>query len=154
AITPETTVDETTYNYPNNLIMRSSQEGTDWWDAVFSPAPITEHFIGVSGGSDKATFSTSLGYLNQQGTMDFTYFERLSGRLNSRFNFDKLTVGESVSFARSEQVSQQGGNQNEQNTMTQILLMNSIIPIYDVQGNYGGGKSGGFTNGKNPVAFT
>lgn len=149
-IAPE---DLKTYNYPNYLIMQANQEGTDWWDAVFSPASIQEHHIGVSGGSEKATLSSSVGYLKQNGTMDYTYFERFSARLNSRFNFGKLQMGEALSVARSEQVAQQGGNQNEQNTMTQIILMNSIVPVYDVDGNFGGGKAGGFSNGKNPVGF-
>lgn len=150
-----TAVDESTYNYPNNLIMKSNPNGTNWWKEVFSPAPITEHNIGLSGGSQDATFSSSIGYLNQQGTMDYTYFKRLSARLNSRFTPHKrLTIGESLSVARSEQVAQQGGSQNEQNTVTQTILMNSIVPVYDISGvHYAGGKTNGFSNGKNPVAF-
>ena len=147
-------VDESTYAYPDGIIMKSNKSGTDWWDAVFSPSPITEHYIGISGGSENATFSSSLGYMSQDGTMDYTYFKRFSARLNGRFNYNKFTFGENISIARSESVVQQGGNQNEQNTMTQILLMNTIVPIYDITGvNFGGGKATGFSNGKNPVAF-
>ncbi|MBT1704551.1 SusC/RagA family TonB-linked outer membrane protein [Chryseosolibacter indicus] len=151
---PATNVDESAYNYPDNLIMRSNASGTDWWDAVFSPAPITEHNIGLSGGSENATFSASIGYMNQQGTMDYTYFKRYSARLNSRFTpGKKITIGQSLSLSRSEQVDQQGGNGNEQNTITQTVLMNTIVPVYDIAGNYAGAKTNGFSNAKNPVAF-
>ncbi len=151
---PAQNVNESAYSYPDNLIMKSNQQGTDWWEEVFSPALITEHYIGVSGGAENATFNASVGYLRQDGTMDYTGFERFSARLNSRFKFNKFTFGESMSVSRYENVLPQGGNQNEQNTMSQIILMNSIIPVYDIAGNYAGGKAGGFTNGKNPVAFT
>ncbi|MEQ8580909.1 MAG: SusC/RagA family TonB-linked outer membrane protein [Marinoscillum sp.] len=144
---------EASYSFPDNLIMRSNKDGTDWWDAVFDPALITEHHFGISGGSENATFSSSVGYLKQDGTMINTGFERLSARLNSRVNAGKFTFGESLSVAHSSTVDQQGGNQNEQNTVTQTLLMNTIVPVYDIAGNYAGGKTNGFSNGKNPVAF-
>jgi TonB-linked SusC/RagA family outer membrane protein len=151
---PATNVDESAYSYPNNLIMRSNKAGTDWWEETFSPSPITEHNIGLSGGSEDATFNASVAYLNQDGTMDYTYFKRYSARLNSRFTpGKKFTFGESLSVAVSESVGQQGGSQNEQNTVTQTMLMNSIVPVYDVGGNYAGAKTNGFSNAKNPVAF-
>src|SRR5690606_30106191 len=152
-LSPITNIDESTYSYPDNLIMRSNQEGTDWWDELFDPAAITEHNIGLSGGTENASYSGSVGYLRQDGTMIHTYFERYSGRLNSRFTQGKFTFGESLSFARSESVTQQGNNGNEQNTITQTMLMNSIVPVYDIEGNFAGAKTNGFSNGKNPVAF-
>ena len=145
--------DPSSYSYPDNLVMRSNAEGTDWWDEVFSPAPITEHNIGISGGNENATFSSSVGYINQQGTMMETFYERYSARLNSRFTYGKFKFGESVSIARSERNVQEGGTQNEQNVMTQILKLNSIVPVYDVAGNFAGAKTNGFSNGRNPVAF-
>src|SRR5205807_1774464 len=48
---PCSTVDESAYSYPNNLIMRGSP-GTNWWKTVFSPAPIADAYLGVSGGGD------------------------------------------------------------------------------------------------------
>ncbi len=156
--TPNPNVDESTYNYPTDprqeptLIMRSNQEGTDWWDEVFDPAPITNHTIGISGGSENGTFAASIDYFRQDGTMIHTYFERLSARINSELYAGRFTFGESLSFARSTSVAQSGGNQNEQNTMTQILKLNSIVPVYDIGGNFASAKTIGFSNGTNPVA--
>lgn len=152
-LSPRTNIDESSYSFPDNLIMKSSQQGTDWWDELFDPAMITEHNIGISGGSENAVYSGSVGYMRQNGTMIHTYFERYSGRLNSRFTAGKFTFGESISFARSENVTQQGNNGNEQNTITQTILMNSIVPVYDIAGNFAGAKTTGFSNAKNPVAF-
>ncbi|MBD2756807.1 SusC/RagA family TonB-linked outer membrane protein [Spirosoma validum] len=40
---------------------------TNWFDVLFRKAPIQEHNLRFSGGSEKTTYSLSLGYLNQQG---------------------------------------------------------------------------------------
>ena len=145
-------VNEGTYSYPSKLIMRANQAGTDWWDEVFNPAPITEHNLNVSGGNQGSTFNISGGYLNQQGTMLHTNFERFSVRANSQFKANRFTFGENFSLARSTSLGQVGGNQGEGNTMTQILKMQAIVPVYDISGvNYGGGKANGLSNGTNPV---
>jgi len=146
-------VNEANYSFPDNLIMRANQSGTDWWDEVFSPALVTEHTLGVSGGGENSTFAMSFGYLDQEGTMIHTDFDRFSVRANSEFSKGRFTIGENFTFARSTSLGQVGGNQNEQNTMTQILKAQSIIPVFDISGvNYAGGKANGLSNGSNPVA--
>ncbi len=147
-------VNESTYAYPNKLIMKANQTGTDWWDEVFNPAPVNEHNVNVSGGNDAAVYNISAGYLNQQGTMIHTKFDRYSIRANSSFKAGRFTIGENMSLARSTSVGQRGGNQQEGNTMTNILKMQSIVPVYDISGvNYASGKSNGLSNGSNPVAM-
>ncbi|MEL6925489.1 MAG: SusC/RagA family TonB-linked outer membrane protein, partial [Bacteroidota bacterium] len=146
-------VNESNYNYPDNLIMRANQSGTDWWDEVFDPALIMEHTLGVTGGGENSTFAMSFGYLDQNGTMLHTDFDRFSVRANSSFNKGRWTIGENFTFSRSTGIGIVGGNQSEQNTMTQILKAQSIIPVYDISGvNFAGGKANGLSNGSNPVA--
>ena len=95
-------VNESTYSYPNKLIMKSNQAGTDWWDEVFDPAPINEHNLNVSGGSDAAVYNISANYLKQQGTMIHTNFDRYSIRANSTFKASRFTFGENFSLSREE----------------------------------------------------
>ena len=154
-----TVTDESTYNYPSDprvqptLFMHSNKQGTDWWAQTFQPAPIQNHNLSLSGGSDKGTMAASVDYFKQDGTMKYTYYERISARLNGTLKVGKFTFGESMGFTRSVGVAQSGGPQNEQNTMTQILKMNSIVPVYDISGiHYGGAKTVNFSNGTNPLA--
>jgi len=136
------------------LIMKSNQNGTDWWDETFrNNALIMDHNIGISGGTDKATYSGSVGYFKQEGTMIHTNFERFSARLNSQATAGRFTIGENIAFSRMSGVTMAGGSQNEQNNMTQILKLNSIVPVYDIGGNFAGAKQTGFSNGSNPVAM-
>lgn len=149
-----TPVDESLYSYPNFLIHQSNPNGTDWWDEVFDPAPMTEHTLGISGGTENSNFYVSAGYIDQQGTMIHSDFERFSLRANSSFKAGAFTFGENISMTRVTSTGQRGGNQSEGNTMTQILKAQSIIPVYDISGtNFAGAKANGLSNGGNPVAY-
>jgi TonB-linked SusC/RagA family outer membrane protein len=158
---PTGNTDESTYNYPVDprteptLFMRSNPNGTDWWDEVFDPASIVNHNIGLSGGGETGTFAASVDYFKQNGTMKYTNFERFTARINSTLKSGRFTFGETFSFARSAGVTQQGGNQNEQNVMTNILKMNSIVPVYDISGtHFASAKALNFSNGQNPLALS
>src|SRR6478736_6757922 len=111
------------YNYPSDpriqptLYMNSNKEGTDWWGETFHAAPIQNHNLSLSGGGDKGTMSASVDYFKQDGTMKYTYFERISARLNGTLKLGKFTFGESMGFTRSVSVGMPGGPQNEQNAM-------------------------------------
>ncbi|MTB50949.1 TonB-dependent receptor [Lewinella sp. W8] len=147
-------VDESTYSYPDNLIMRANQQGTNWWDEVFGgTAPITDHTLAISGGTDNGTYRISANYQDQTGTMRETYFTRLAVRANSQWSLGKVTIGESLNISRVYSNGVPGGNQREGGNIIQIIKHQPIIPVYDVSGvNFAGGKANGLSNGTNPVA--
>ncbi|MBC8984287.1 TonB-dependent receptor plug domain-containing protein [Pedobacter sp. N36a] len=79
-------------------ITRANKEGTNWYEEIFSPAPITSHNVTVSGGSDQGNYLLSANYFNQKGTLMNTYLERYTLRSNTQFNISKkLRVGENFS---------------------------------------------------------
>lgn len=55
---------------------------TDWVDEVFQTAVATNHNLSMSGGTDKISFFTSFGYLNNPGIIDQSGYERYSFRSN------------------------------------------------------------------------
>ncbi|OAV45320.1 TonB-dependent receptor [Lewinella sp. 4G2] len=148
-------VDESLYSYPNNLIMRANREGTNWWEETMETAPITDHTLAISGGNDAGSYRISANYMDQQGTMRNTYFQRMSLRANSRWKVGRLTIGENLNISRVTSVGVPGGNQGEQGTLMQIVKAQPIIPVYDISGvNFASGKTTGLSNGTNPVART
>ncbi|MCB0633614.1 MAG: TonB-dependent receptor [Saprospiraceae bacterium] len=153
--TPGTPVDESAYSYPDNIIMRANKAGTHWFDETFDPALMTEHNIGVSGGTANNSYYLSTSYLDQNGTMLYNYFKRFSLRANSSFKLGPVTVGENLSLTRSTRVGQDGfsgGNQDEQGIMTFLTLINPLIPVHDISGTHAGGaKASGLGNGGNAV---
>jgi TonB-dependent starch-binding outer membrane protein SusC len=141
------------YNYSNNRITKANKQGTNWWDAVMrSGAPILEHNVSASGGSDKGRYFFSANYFNQEGTMRYTDFRRFTVRGNTEFKVKGFTLGENLSLGFSNSVGQPGGaNNSEQNMLVRgLLLMQPIIPVYDEGGNFAGAKN--FGNGKNGLA--
>jgi TonB-linked SusC/RagA family outer membrane protein len=135
------------------LIQRVNKEGTDWFHQVFKSAPIQNHTITMSQGSEKGNYLFSFGYLNQQGSLLETYLKRYSVRVNTQFHFNKnITVGENL-YAFYKQ-NPPFSNQDQDNAIFFAYTMPTFIPVYDINGNYGGTWIGPDELGNrwNPVA--
>ncbi|PST84401.1 TonB-dependent receptor [Pedobacter yulinensis] len=88
---------------------------TDWFKLMFRSAAIQEHNLRVSGGSEKTTFSVSLGYLDQDGIMIETSGKRYA--LNANVNADltkKLRIGAGITgnfwYSKESAYSADDGN--------------------------------------------
>ncbi len=147
-------VDESAYSYPSpyNGITKANKEGTDWYDEIFDPAPIQEYNLSVSGGTEKGNYAFSGGYMNQEGVVIHTGFERFSIRSNADTKItDWLEVGESLGVSYTDRTGQ-GTNNDEGNSISQAYRMQPIIPVYDIMGNFAGTQAKTTGNGANPVA--
>jgi len=90
--------------YSDELIneFRNNNDGyvyanTDWMDIMFKNAPIQEHNLRFAGGSEKTTYSVSLGYLDQQGILIETFGQRYSINSNVQSEITNyLKVGASL----------------------------------------------------------
>lgn len=72
----------------------ATYSNTDWYDAMLSIAPIQDHNLRLSGGSESTTYSLSVGYLNQEGVLLATNAKKYT--LNSNVVFkksDRLELG-------------------------------------------------------------
>jgi len=139
------------YSFPDNLLMRPNTVGTDWWDESISAAPITEHNLNISGGNENATYSITGNYFDQEGTVNTTFFERFQIRANSSFKAGRFTFGENISASRINQIGISGGNQSEQNVITNIIRSQPLTPVFDEGGNFAGPRAQGMGLGNNPV---
>jgi TonB-linked SusC/RagA family outer membrane protein len=69
---------------------------TDWQEAIFRTAKLTEHNIGVSGGGEKTLYNVSTTYTNQDAIMERFNFERINLRISleetagKRFRFGQV----------------------------------------------------------------
>jgi TonB-linked SusC/RagA family outer membrane protein len=135
----------------NNQITRADKAGNNWYNDIFSNAPIQNHTLAVSGGSNKSAYYFSVGYLNQQGTLLGTYLKRYSARINTTFNVkDNIRIGENAYLFYKD--NPQITNQNEGNPISMAYRMPPIIPVYDIMGNFAGTQAVGLSNASNPVA--
>lgn len=71
---------------------------TNWVDEVFSTSVATNHVLSMSGASDKISFYTSFGYLNNPGVMENSGYTRYNLRANLEAKIKPwLTIGTNLS---------------------------------------------------------
>lgn len=147
-------IDVSSFNSTKWLITPSNKEGTKWMDEIFDTAPIQNHQIGASGGSESGRYALSLNYFDQKGIMIYTNFKRYSIRANTEFAVNnRIRVGQNFQVAYSERVNQPNGNSNESNPVSFAFRQQPIIPVYDVTGTtFAGARGGVLGNSRNPVA--
>lgn len=75
---------------------------TDFQDALFQTAVSHNHHIGLSGGSDKASFNAGVGYMTSDGTVITTRYKRLTLNLNGTLQVrNNMSVYGRVLYANS-----------------------------------------------------
>ena len=149
-----TSVDTSLYSFPSTLIMPGSP-GTDWWKAVFSPAQVTDANLGISGGGADNSYNVSFNYLKQDGTAAYNSFQRGTVRVNTAFNVGRWTVGENLALSREQHfggIPDDPGGYAEDGIMGKDILMQPVVPIFDIAGNFASGK-GTNENQSNPLKW-
>ena len=61
----------------------TTNEFTDWQEAVMHTAPIQNYQASASAKGDIGSIYFSAGYTNQEGIVKYSYYERLNARLNA-----------------------------------------------------------------------
>ncbi|MEP0214077.1 MAG: TonB-dependent receptor [Cellulophaga sp.] len=105
---------------------------TDWEDAMLrSAAQRNEYTVSISGGGESSRFFLSANYLNQEGAVRESDFERFTTRLNVESSVkDWLTVGLNTSLSTSKQQFPTQSGSNFQSSYQWIYSMSSIYPLY------------------------
>lgn len=76
---------------------------TDWLDLVLSPATMQNYDLSISGGNETTTYSFSGGYLNQEGIIDGSAFDRFTLRLGLTHKAsERITVGTNINSALTQ----------------------------------------------------
>ena len=74
---------------------------TDWIDEILEPAPMSNLFGSIAGGTERARYYVSGTRFLQDGIVSGYGFERLNGRVNLDYTAsDRVTLGTSVALSR------------------------------------------------------
>ncbi len=101
---------------------------TDWQDEVYRTGYTQDYNVGISGGSQTASFYISGNYFKNQGVLIGNDFQRGSLRINTEAKKGRLTVGENLLLSNTNGRNPGGGI----NAFYEAPLM---LPIIGVQGN-------------------
>ena len=113
------------------------EDATMYWDESWidevsnNAAPRQEYVLSFNGGSAKNQYMISAGYLNEDGTLKTTNFERFTGRLNIESQAREwLHVGMGANFSHSTTNSMDSSGSATSNIWYSGFLMGPIFPVY------------------------
>lgn len=132
----------------------------NWVDEAFRNGLRQEYNINITGGSDKFGFYASLGYLKNEGVVDYSDFDRYTARVKADYQAKKwLKIGANINYTHTNQHDVGEGSQSLFDISTRFA---PIYPVYlrDGDGNimrdehgkmydYGSGENGGMTRPSN-----
>ena len=96
----------------------------DWSDAVYRNSLRQEYNVNASGGTDRSSYYASVGYLNDEGIIKNTSYERISARVKAEYQVKKwLKVGANIGFVNSVQ-------DKDINSSAIFGFTSSMAPIY------------------------
>ena len=125
--------------------------GTNWQDAIFRTAFQQQHQVSAQGGNEKVRYYVSGAWMDQEGTIIGSEFERYSMRANLDAELKKwLKMGLNVSFANTKEDLKLADS--EEGLIQYSLTTPPDIQIYDINGGYSSVNKEGFSN-PNPIAL-
>ncbi|RMG24405.1 MAG: TonB-dependent receptor [Bacteroidetes bacterium] len=113
-------------------------EGTDWQDAIFQSAPISNHQLSFMGGTEKGSYALTGSYFAQEGIVggDKASFDRITLRLNAQQDINNwLSLGNNVSFIHLTRDAL--AENNEYTTpLIRAINMDPVTPVRKADGTY------------------
>lgn len=126
-------------------------KGTNWQDAIFQTALQHSHQVSAQGGTDKVQYYVSGSYMDQEGTIIGSEFDRLSFRINLDAQLKPwLKMGINASYSNTNDNLKLADS--DEGLINYSLTTPPSIPIYNVDGSYSSVSQEGFTS-PNPIAM-
>jgi len=122
---------------PADPLVNYTDTNTNWQNAIFRQAPMTNANLSISGGTGKTSHYVSLGYFDQTGTITgIQHYRRWNGRINFDFMAtDNLKIG--VNITGTHSINHRMDNSfSGQSVLAAALIANPNNPIYNKNGSY------------------
>lgn len=113
--------------------------GTDWQDVIYRTAVTQNHQLSISGSTDRINYLVSGGYLDQEGILRNTDYQRFTLRANIRTEITSW-ANFGITWAGSKELANSalfGGSTDwPNNPIGAATRFSPTIPVYDENGNY------------------
>ncbi|MDO3626208.1 TonB-dependent receptor [Mucilaginibacter sp. BT774] len=128
--------------------------GTNWQDAIYRSAPIQQYDLLLSGGNPSTNYSVSGSFLDQDGIVKVTGYNRYNLRAKSETSKGPFKFGETIILTREKTISMPGGWGGQGgNPVGSAAKMIPVFGIYDPTAVGGfAGATGPVVNVANPLA--
>lgn len=95
----------------------------NWQDMILQDAPMHNHSIAITGGTQEARYTGSLSYFDQDGVVIKSNFNRIQGRLGLTLQHKKLTINLNNNYTTTTQT---GSSPSQTNYSGMINLFYSV----------------------------
>ncbi len=136
-------------DYENQLpkqykqIMDGTWNGSDWfYESLDKNAPVQNHSVGVSGGSEMSRYALGFSYFSQDGTIGkpaTPHYDRITVRANSDYSVlkkgkrDIIKLGENITYTITNQKGMNLGGIYG-NNIRNLLSTTPLLPTYNAIG--------------------
>jgi TonB-linked SusC/RagA family outer membrane protein len=134
----QATNDRLTPYFTQDQINSFANNSFDWQSTIFQQAPISNHNLTVSGGSEKTQFSVSGSTFNQEGIVIGSGFKRYSVRVNFNQKISEkfsITYGATLSQIVNDRRNSSGGNRGGSMISAAISAPPTLTP-FNADGTY------------------
>jgi iron complex outermembrane receptor protein len=107
---------------------------TDWQDEIFQPAVSTDNSISLSGGLKNIPYRLSVGYLNQDGILKTSNYERMTAMLN----INPILFDEHLKVNLNLKGSLENDQIADTRAISSAISFDPTQPVRTETSNYGG----------------
>jgi len=112
------------FRYHNNV---------NWQDEVFKSSSTSNYYLRVTGGDNIAKYGLSMGYLDQDGTVEGTDFKRYTTRFNADYKMSpKLNASSNLAFTYNEHILKDEGLYAKTNPVYLSLIKAPFLGVNEV----------------------
>lgn len=105
----------------------------DWTDMAYSNASRQEYTVSVNGGNDRGSFYASVGYLDENGIIEYSGYKRFTSRVKADYQAKSwLKVGANIGFTNSTTDSNPNFTTGSYGSTNLTYYTSKIAPIYPV----------------------
>jgi TonB-linked SusC/RagA family outer membrane protein len=110
---------------------------TDWQDEVLRSAPRQNYQLSVSGGNEDTRYALSANFLDEEGILVGSGYQRGSFRINfDKQISDKFSIGNNLIVSRARYNLVETGGRGLSGIVSGVLQIPSVVPVKDENGNY------------------
>ncbi|HRU63160.1 MAG TPA: TonB-dependent receptor, partial [Paludibacteraceae bacterium] len=120
----------------NGYLIASPKYDTDWQDAITRNAPINDHNLTFTGGSEKSTIYANIGYQDFEGLVKYTYSKRLTGTLNIKSDIKEWLNLQALITTGFNKINDMEGGFG-QGPVRNMIEMPPIVPVKYEDGTWG-----------------
>ena len=105
----------------------------NWRDAAYKAAFRQEYNVSATAGNDKTSFYASVGYLGDNGVIEYSGYERISARIKADYKAKKwLKLGANAAYTHSVQNSNPNMSTDQFGSTNLMYYTSMIAPIYPI----------------------